>query len=173
MNISNLSLCNFASQTNHPLSPFWEPVPCGSSIKKISSQCTGFSMSGCKFESWLITLLMWHNLFKQVRAVLGTTGPRDTTQRVLNLSILSLMLSAKKQRSATVCRASSLLTLWVVAQALAWVPSLSQRSVRSSLTESWTHSLLSRPPRYSSLFVYFSFKLVIITSFNSWMFELL
>merc|ERR1711963_680933 len=68
--------------------------------------------------------------------VLETTGLRVITQRVLSWWTQCLMSSERKLKAATASRDSSSPTPLVVELALAWAPSSSQKSVRSTLTES-------------------------------------
>ena len=78
----------------------------------------------------------------------GTTGQRATTPRALSLSILSLMLSVRRLRAATVCKVSSSHTHLGVAPAPVWAPCSSARSGKNIQTGSWTHSLWCLLLRY-------------------------
>ena len=75
------------------------------------------------------------------RAALVTIGPRDITQRVLNLLIPSLMLLGRRLNLLTVCKAFSLHILWEEELDLVWVHFWSPKSARSFLIELWTLTL--------------------------------
>ena len=72
----------------------------------------------------------------KVKAVLETTGPKDTTQKVLNSLIQFSMSFEKKLKAAIVFKAFSSLTRWVVELALVWEPFSFPRSEKNTPTES-------------------------------------
>merc|ERR1712113_534957 len=81
------------------------------------------------------------------KLVLVTTGPKVITPKVLNSSTPSSTLSGKKPKVAIASKVSKSPTPSVVVPVLVWVPSLSPRSERNILTESWRLSPFSHLQR--------------------------
>jgi len=81
------------------------------------------------------------------KLVLVTTGPRDITLKVLNLSTPSSTLWERKLKDAIVFKDSKSLILWEVVQDQEWEPFSFQKSERNTLTESWKLSPSFPPPR--------------------------
>merc|ERR1711939_1080307 len=82
------------------------------------------------------------------KLVLVTTGPRVTTPKVLSSSTQSSMLSEKKPKVAIASKVSRSPTPSVVVPDLVWEPSSSQRSEKSTQTESWPLSPSCHHQRY-------------------------
>merc|ERR1711959_854286 len=81
------------------------------------------------------------------KLVLVTTGPKVTTPKVLNSLTPSSTLSERKLKVAIVSKVSKSPTPSVVVPVPVWVPSLSPRSERNILTESWKLSPCSHPQK--------------------------
>lgn len=76
-----------------------------------------------------------------------TTGPRDTTLKVLNWSTPFWMLSERKPKDVIVYKDSKLPTLWEEVPDPVWELCWSPRSEKSIPIELWKLSPSSHPPR--------------------------
>merc|ERR1712072_1133043 len=76
-----------------------------------------------------------------------TTGPRVIIPKVLSSLTQSSMLSEKKPKVAIASKVSRSPTPSAVVPDLVWEPSSSQRSEKSTQTESWPLSPSCHPPR--------------------------